>query len=115
MHARDCKEKSGLSAAFSIRRCPGQSREDALRALARPLPLRRSRTPGRAATRVALHARTVAHQREVAALAAGFALVALGAGLRALLDRRGFRVLLRVDDVDAVLELLGRRQLGFRL
>ena len=34
-------------------------------------------TPGRPATGVALHARTVAHQRVVAAFAAGFAFIAL--------------------------------------
>src|SRR6185312_7580638 len=73
------------------------------------------RTPRRAAARIALHARAVAHQREVAALAAGLALVALGAGFGALLARRGFRVLLGVHRVDAELELPGRRQLRLGL
>src|SRR5579859_151603 len=39
-----------------------------------------SRTPRRASARVALHARAVAHQRKVAALAAHLALVAFGFG-----------------------------------
>ena len=42
-----------------------------------------SRTPRRAATRVALHAGAVAHQREVAALRAHLAFVAPGLGFGA--------------------------------
>ena len=41
-----------------------------------------SRTPRRASTRIALHARPVPHQREVAALRAHLAFVALGLGFR---------------------------------
>jgi hypothetical protein len=39
-----------------------------------------SRTPRRAATRIALHAGAIPHQREVAALAAHLAFVAFGLG-----------------------------------
>src|SRR5580765_5305793 len=53
------------------------------------------RTPSRAAARVALHAGAIAHQREVAALAAHLALVALGLGLGAAFggDRLGVALL----------------------
>ena len=52
-----------------------------------------SRTPRRASTRIALHAGAVPHQREMAALAAHFAFVALGLGFGAafgLARLRGF-------------------------
>ena len=42
-----------------------------------------SATPRRASARVALHAGAVAHQREVSALAAHFALIAFGLGFGA--------------------------------
>src|SRR3981081_4336640 len=45
----------------------------------------RSAAPRRRATRIALHARSVAHQREVAALAAHFAFVAFCLGFGAAL------------------------------
>ena len=45
----------------------------------------RSRTPRRAAARIALHAGPVPHQREVAALRAHLALIALGLGFGATL------------------------------
>src|SRR5215510_12113137 len=51
-----------------------------------------SATPRGAAARVALEARAVAHQGEVAAFAAGFALVALGLGLGAFLGCERARV-----------------------
>src|SRR4051794_20184187 len=72
-----------------------------------------SATARRAAAGVALHAGAVAHQSEVAAFAAGLALVAPGAGLGALLRGRRLGVdadVVLVDD----LELLRRRQLGLR-
>src|SRR5690348_14081467 len=65
-----------------------------------------SRTPCRRPACVALHAGAVAHQREVAAFAAGLALVAFGAGFRALFRGRRLGVLLGVERVDAVFELL---------
>jgi hypothetical protein len=46
-------------------------------------------TPRRAAASIALHARAIPHQREVAALAAHLALVALGLGFRAALGLAG--------------------------
>src|SRR6266699_6335164 len=55
----------------------------------------KSRTPRGAAASVAFHAGAVAHQREIAAFAAGFAFVTLGLGLGALFRRRGAGLLLR--------------------
>ena len=49
----------------------------------RSLANENSRTPRRAATRIALHAGPVPHQREIPALAAHLAFVALGLGLGA--------------------------------
>src|SRR4029077_3730909 len=60
------------------------------------------RTPRGAPARVALHAGAVAHQREVAAFAAGFALVALGAGLGALFGRGLLGVRLGVGPVERI-------------
>ena len=57
---------------------------------------KRLATPGGAAARIALEAGAVAHQREVAAFAAGFALVALGLGLGALLRSGSTRFRARV-------------------
>src|SRR5215472_5160982 len=74
------------------------------------LAIRKSRTPGCAAARVAFEAGAVAHQREVAAFAAGFTLVAARFGFGAFLRRRGFRMRARFG---AVLEFLRRRE--FRL
>src|SRR5258708_31808400 len=51
--------------------------------------LLRSRTPRRAATRIALHACAVAYQREVAAFAAHLAFVAFGLGFGATLRLGG--------------------------
>src|SRR3954468_21419470 len=68
------------------------------------------RTPRRAAARVALHAGAVPHQREVAALAAHLALVALGLGLGAAVGLARRR-LLPVERLQCLL----RRQLCFRL
>src|SRR5437764_5202056 len=72
------------------------------------------RTPRGAPARVALHAGAVAHQGEVAAFAAGFALVALGAGFGALLGCGLLGVSLGVGPVERV-ELLRRRELRLRL
>src|ERR1051325_8341976 len=72
------------------------------------------RTPRGAAARVALHAGAVAHQSEVAAFAAGFALVALGAGLGALLGGRRLRMGLRVGPVELVERGGGLRLLGLQ-
>src|SRR5262245_22422319 len=85
---------------------------------------RASATPRGAAAGVALEARAVAHQGEIAAFAAGFALVALGLGLGAFLgcERAGVglgggawlgaRARLRPREL---LQPLGRRPLGLRL
>src|SRR6185312_12127071 len=73
------------------------------------------RTPRRRPARVALHAGAVAHQREVAALAAGFALVALGAGLGALLRGGVLGLRAHLLRLGAHLELLRRGELGLRL
>src|SRR5262245_49865965 len=96
--------------------------------LAAPFALRDpsiSRTPRRAAARVALPARAVAHQGEVAAFAAGLALVALGLGLGAFLGRHSSRASASVSNIGAgvrlgeggvlLLELLGRRELALGL
>src|SRR3954451_15966504 len=72
------------------------------------------RTSRRASARVALHAGAVTHQREVAAFAAGFALVALGARFGALLGRGLLGVGLRVGPVER-LERLHGRELCLRL
>src|SRR5262249_26836792 len=83
---------------------------------------KRLAAPRCAAAGIALEAGAVAHQREVAAFAAGFALVALGLGFGALLRRgsTGFRA--RVGAFLAtgeslLLELLGggEFELGLRL
>src|SRR5437763_15951919 len=76
--------------------------------------LSQSRTPRGAPARVALHAGAVAHQREVAAFAAGFALVALGAGFGAFLGCGLLGVSLGVGPVERV-ELLRGRELRLRL
>src|SRR5437763_11964411 len=76
--------------------------------------LSQSRTPRGAPARVAFHAGAVAHQGEVAAFAAGFALVALGAGFGALLGRRLLGVGLGVGPVQRV-ELLRGRELDLGL
>src|SRR4051794_22323457 len=73
-----------------------------------------SRTSRGASARVALHAGAVAHQREVAAFAAGFTPVALGARFGALLGRGMLGVGLGVGPVECI-ELLRRRELGLRL
>src|SRR5438477_5364797 len=73
-----------------------------------------SRTPRGASARVALHAGAVAHQGEVAAFAAGFALVALGAGFGALLGRGLLGVGLGVGPVERI-ELLRGRELRLGL
>src|SRR5262249_9028159 len=84
-------------------------------------PRKRSRvgfstTPRRAAARVALQTRAVAHQGKVPALAARFALVALGARFGAFLRRGRLGVRARVGPSE-LLERLRRREprLGFRL
>ena len=72
-----------------------------------------STAPRRAAAGVAFEARAVAHQGEIAAFAAGFAFVALGLGLGALLGRALARRALgpsRVGELQ-LLELLGGREL----
>src|SRR5215831_13922009 len=51
-----------------------------------------SRTPRRPPARIALEARAVADQREIPALSAGLALVALGLGLGALFGGEGSRL-----------------------
>ena len=56
-----------------------------------------SRTPRRAPTRVALHAGAIAHQGEVAAFAAGVALISLGARFRAFFRGIGLRLRARLD------------------
>src|SRR4051812_19287555 len=91
-------------------------------ALRRPLVVisldYRSRAPGRAATRIALEARAVAHQREVQALRAHLALIALDLGGGATFggERLGVGLLLRLGPGQR-LELLGGREfsLGLRL
>src|SRR5579871_2830223 len=65
------------------------------------------RTPRRAPTRIALQTRAVAHQREVAAGAAGFAFVAFGAGFGAAFGGDGFGV---GANVGHLLERLGGRE-----
>src|SRR5580700_9110122 len=75
----------------------------------------RSAAPRGAAAGVAFHAGAVAHQREVAAFAAGFAFVALGFGLGAPLGRTGAglaaqeRQLLLLEPLGGRELLLGRR------
>src|SRR6516162_823852 len=70
-----------------------------------------------AAAGVAFEARAVANEREVAAFAAGLAVVALGLGFGALLRRQRARARTRVgnlaagDDELVLLELLGGREL----
>src|SRR3954468_8782893 len=71
------------------------------------------RTPRGRPARVALHAGAVAHQREVAAFAAGLALVALGAGLGALLGGRRLGLVLRVRPVERVERGCGLCFFGF--
>src|SRR6266545_5033145 len=71
-----------------------------------------SATPRRAPTRIALQARTVAHQREVAAFAAGFAFVALGLGFGAFLG--GVRTRLGFGEGE-LLELFRGRELQLGL
>src|ERR1700674_2238730 len=71
-----------------------------------------SRAPRRASAGIALHAGAVAHQGEVPAFPARFALVALGLGLGAFLCRRGLGVRLRPRQL---LERLGGRGLGLGL
>src|SRR3984885_14459757 len=68
-----------------------------------------SRTPRRAAASITLEASPVAPRREIPALAASLALVALGAGFGAFLRRGVFGVAAGVDAVD-LLELLGGRE-----
>jgi len=58
-------------------------------------------TPRRPTARVALEARAVPHQREVAAFAAGFAFVALGLGFGAALGSRGSRACASVSNITA--------------
>src|SRR2546421_9557877 len=91
--------------------CPGQARARRVRELS-VMPM--LRTPRGAAARVAFHAGAVAKQSEVAAFAAGFALVALGARFGALLGRGLLGVGLGVGPVEGV-ELLRGRELGFGL
>src|ERR1700694_1607609 len=57
--------------------------------------LEHSRAPRGAAAGVAFHAGAVAHQGEIPAFAAGFAVVAFGLGFGALFRRRGAGFLLR--------------------
>src|SRR5579885_1752761 len=104
---------AGLGPTISFRRarpCPMivTPRQTRLRGV------RRLRTPRRTPARVALHARAVAHQREVAAFAAGLALVAFGAGFGAFLARRGFGLRARVER-GLHFERLRRRKLCFGL
>src|SRR5262249_58792357 len=73
------------------------------------------RTPRRGAAGVALHAGAVAHQREVAALGTGFAFVAPGLGFGTFFGGGGLRLRTGILRLDAVLKLLGRRQLRLRL
>src|SRR6185312_3811442 len=73
-----------------------------------------SRAARRAPAGITLHAGAVAHQCEVPAFAARFAFIALGARLSALLGRCLFGMHARIRRVD-LLELLRRRELGFRL
>src|SRR2546423_2331863 len=72
-----------------------------------------SRTPRRAPARVALEARAVAHQREVHALRAHLAFVALGFRLGAARGRGGLGV--RLSKRDLRFELLGGRELALGL
>ena len=58
------------------------------------LPCEPLRTPRRAAARIALHARAVAHQREVAALLAAVAFVAFDTGGADALEAQFGRVIL---------------------
>src|SRR5215471_20087667 len=73
--------------------------------------------PRGAAASVAFEARAVANEREVAAFAAGLAVVALGLGFGALLRRQRPRIRARVGKFAArqrellLLELLGGREL----
>ena len=67
------------------------------------------RTPRGAPARVALQARAVAHQREISALAAGFAFVAFGAGFGAFFRRGLLGVGARVGPVH-LLQRLRRRE-----
>src|SRR5215468_12432679 len=73
--------------------------------------------PRGAAASVAFQARAVAHEREVAAFAAGLAFVALGLGFGALLRRHCARAGARLGNFAArdgkllLLELLGGREL----
>src|SRR3954471_10005453 len=72
-------EKGGLAAAFPSMHTQVKLGRD----------LAPSRTPRRAAASIALHTRPIPHQREVAALAAHLAFVALGLGFRAALGLAG--------------------------
>src|SRR6516162_1537829 len=69
-----------------------------------------SAAPRRASARIAFETRAVAHEREVAAFAAGLALVAARFGFGAFLRRRGLGMGARFG---AVLQFLRRRE--FRL
>src|SRR5215510_12128025 len=73
----------------------------------------RSRTPRGASARVALEARAVAHQREVQALRAHLAFVALGFRFGAA--RGGGRLGVGLGKRDLRFELLGRRELALGL
>ena len=71
-----------------------------------------SRTPRRAAARIALHAGAIPHQREVAALAAHLALVALGLGFGAAFGLGGGQRLRGAGLAPLQrFELLGRREI----
>src|SRR5439155_25287085 len=72
-----------------------------------------SRTPRRAPAGVALEARAVAHQREVQALRAHLAFVALGFRFGAA--RGGGRLGVRLGEGDLRFELLGGRELALGL
>src|SRR5262245_2433630 len=86
-------------------RAYGRERKHTERALA---------APRGAAAGVAFQARAVANEREVAAFAAGLAVVALGPGFGALLGSHSARLRARVAAHDCellLLELLGGREL----
>src|SRR5271154_7617944 len=75
------KKRRPFRRPFLIRGCPGQALSTTIS--------RCSRTPRRAATRIALHAGAIAHQREIPALAAHLAFVAFGFRLGAALGLDG--------------------------
>src|SRR5215471_17334875 len=96
-------KKGGFSAAPSIFSTTGLQLDDVIR---------KSRTPRRRAARVAFEARAVAHQSEVAAFAARFALVAARFRFGTFLRRRGLGMGARFG---AMLEFLRRREFRFGL